>query len=317
MKEPGLIVIFGATATGKTDLAIQLAQHFNSPILNGDSRQVYRYFDIGTAKPTIEERKGIPHFLIDIADPDRPLTLADYQTQAMALINHFHGQNITPILVGGSGFYLKSITHGVVIPAVPPQDSLRQQFSQIDQTLLYQYLAQIDPDRAKAIHKNDRFRTIRALEIFYTTAQIPSQLGQCHPPNFFIYPIGILPPPPEIYQRKIEQRIIKMLDRGWLEEIKFIQQKFGADLPLLKTLGYQEMSDYLADKMTKEEAIEQTIKRTLQMAKQQKTWFKSPDNLLPQTKWIDSSYNLLDLIHDLEDRQIHTRQDRTNHPPQE
>lgn len=317
MNQPGLIVIFGATATGKTSLAIKLAKHFNSPILNADSRQVYRYFDIGTAKPTLEERQNIPHYLIDIIDPDRVLTLADYQKQAMALIVNFHRKGITPILVGGSGFYLKSVTHGIAIPAVPPQDHLRQQLDKIDQALLYQFLRQIDPLRAQAIHPNDRFRTVRALEIFYTTGQIPSKLGQCHPPSFPIYPIGLLPPPPEIYQHRIKQRILTMLDRGWLEEIKFIQQKFGLHLPLLTTLGYREMTDYLAGKITKEEAIEQTVKRTLQMAKQQKTWFKSPENLLPYTKWIEADYDLLDLIHNLEDRQIHPRQDRTNHAPQE
>ncbi len=315
MKEPGLILIFGATATGKTDLAIQLALHLEVPILNADSRQVYRYFDIGTAKPNLSERRGIPHYLIDIADPDHCLTLADYQNQAMELIWQFHQQKITPILVGGSGFYLKSITHGMVIPAVPPQPDLRLQLDSLDQGLAYQFLKQIDPDRAAAIHPNDRFRTNRALEIFYTTNQIPSQFGKCNPPNFPIYAIGLLPPPLETYQTRIEQRVLTMLDRGWLEEIKLIQSKFGEDLPLLNTLGYREMNDYLQKKITKEEAINQTIKSTLQMAKQQKTWFKSPENLLPGTKWIDSNYDLLDLIHDLKDWQIHPRQDRTHQAP--
>ncbi len=301
MNKPGLIVIFGPTATGKTDLAIQLALHLGSPILNADSRQVYRYFDIGTAKPTLLERRGIPHFLIDIADPDRPLTLAEYQKQAMELIWHFHRQNITPILVGGSGFYLKSVTHGVVIPGVPPQPHLRQQLADLDASLLHQFLEQIDPVRARAIHPHDRFRLIRALEIFYTTAQLPSRLGQCHLPDFPIYAIGLLPPPPPIYAHKIEQRIMAMLDRGWLEEIQLIQAQFGKELPLLNTLGYREMGDYLAGKISKSEAIQQTAKHTLQMAKQQKTWFKSPDNLLPNTKWIDQNYDLLDLIHDLKD----------------
>lgn len=301
MKDPGLIVIFGATATGKTDLAIQLALHFDAPILNADSRQVYRYFDIGTAKPTLAERRGVPHYLIDICEPNHALTLADYQSQAMNLIFHFHQQKITPILVGGSGFYLKSITHGVVIPAVPPQPDLRRQLANLDQNLVYQFLQRIDPDRAAAIHPNDRFRTCRALEIFYTTNQIPSQLGRCCPPNFPIYAIGLLPPPPDIYQARIEQRILTMLDRGWLAEIKLIQQQFGQTLPLLDTLGYRQMSDYLAGKITQTEAVNQTVRHTLQMAKQQKTWFKSPENLLPYTKWIDSGYDLLDLVHDLKD----------------
>ncbi|MCS6960106.1 MAG: tRNA (adenosine(37)-N6)-dimethylallyltransferase MiaA [Pseudanabaenaceae cyanobacterium SKYGB_i_bin29] len=303
MKEPGLIVIFGATATGKTELAIKLAHALHVPILNADSRQVYRYFDIGTAKPTLEERQDIPHYLIDIADPDQPITIADYQKQAYALIAELHHQGITPILVGGSGFYLRSITHGVAIPPVPPQPQLRQQLDQVDTALLYQLLHQIDPPRAQVLHPHDRFRLTRALEIFYTTGQLPSQLGQVNPPPFPIYPIGLLPPDTETYRKRIRQRVVKMLDRGWLEEIRYIQHKFGDHLPLLQTLGYREMRQYLAGKIDREEAIEEIVKRTLQTAKQQKTWFKSPENLLPHTKWIGTKTDcdLLDLIHDLED----------------
>ncbi|MFN3360907.1 MAG: tRNA (adenosine(37)-N6)-dimethylallyltransferase MiaA [Pseudanabaenaceae cyanobacterium] len=306
MKEPGLIVIFGATATGKTKLAINLGKELHLPVLNADSRQVYRYFDIGTAKPTLAERQGVPHYLLDIADPDQPITIADYQKQASALIQSFHCRGITPILVGGSGFYLRSITHGVTIPPVPPQPQLRQQLDQMASPLLYQLLQQIDPARAKVLHPNDRFRITRALEIFYTTGQLPSQLGKPKPPPFPIYPIGLLPPDPVTYQTRIRHRVLQMLDRGWLEEIKYIQSKFGNTLPLLETLGYREMRQYLAGKISREEAIGQTVKHTLQMAKQQKTWFKSPDNLLPNTKWIEAEYNLLDLIHDLKDGQIHT-----------
>lgn len=148
MPSAGLIVILGATATGKTSLAIALAKHLNSPILSADSRQVYRHLDIGTAKPTLEERQDVPHYLIDIAEPDTTLTLADYQDQAQNLIAKFHAEGVTPILVGGSGLYIKAIVSGLKIPRVSPQPDLRSQFEDLGQNYCYQVLQQVDPDGA-------------------------------------------------------------------------------------------------------------------------------------------------------------------------
>ena len=162
-----LIVICGATATGKTALAIKIAERLKSIIISADSRQVYQEFDIGTAKPTPEELASIPHHLIDICDPTETLTLADYQEKAQQLID----SNLVkfPLLVGGTGLYIKSIVKGLKIPRVAPQQTLRLQLQSLGQQQCYQILQQVDPIANQKIHPNDQVRTLRALEVFYVT----------------------------------------------------------------------------------------------------------------------------------------------------
>jgi len=273
-----LIVILGATATGKTSLAIALAKYLKSPILSADSRQVYRHFDIGTAKPNLEERQEVPHYLIDIAEPDTTLTLADYQQQAQTLIAKFHAEGVTPILVGGSGLYIKSITAGLKIPRVPPQPELRSQLEELGQNYCYQVLQQIDPLGAKKIHANDQIRTLRSLEVFYVTGQpLSSQQGE-QPPDYPIVQIGLDCEDLDAYRKLVSDRTEQMLQDGWLDEIRDLQTRYGADLPLLKTLGYGEMSDYLANKIDLETAKLLTVTHTCQFAKRQRTWFRGSGN---------------------------------------
>jgi tRNA dimethylallyltransferase len=273
-----LIVILGATATGKTSLAIALAKHLNAPILSADSRQVYRDLDIGTAKPTIEERQGIPHYLIDIINPVQTLTLADYQDQAQTLITKFHAEGITPILVGGSGLYIKAITAGLKIPRVPPQPQLRLQFEQLGQHYCYQVLQQVDPWGATKIHANDQIRTLRSLEVFYVTGKPLSEQQREQPPDYPIVQIGLDCEDLEAYRKLVGDRTEQMLKQGWLDEICDLQKLYGVDLPLLKTLGYGEMSDYLANKIDLATAKELTITHTCQFAKRQRTWFRGSGN---------------------------------------
>lgn len=167
-------MICGPTASGKTGLAIALAQRFDAVILSADSRQVYREFDIGTAKPTIAEQQGIPHYLIDICEPTETLTVAEYQTQAQALIAQFQtetqneGSSIARslLLVGGTGLYIRAITKGLKIPQVPPQTDLRSQLQTLGQAQCYTMLQQVDPTAAAKIHPNDQVRTLRSLEVF-------------------------------------------------------------------------------------------------------------------------------------------------------
>ncbi|AFY70076.1 tRNA dimethylallyltransferase [Thalassoporum mexicanum PCC 7367] len=309
---PGLIVVLGATATGKTSIAIKLAQEFNLPIISADSRQVYRHFDIGTAKPSQTEQAAIPHFLIDIAEPDQTLTLAEYQQQAQALIANFHDQGITPILVGGSGLYLKSVIAGMHIPRVAPQEELRAQLIALDQTYCYRLLEQLDPISAAKINIHDRIRTIRALEIFYVTGKPRSQLEYNDPPAYPICQIGMKAATIEQHRQWISNRVEWMLNQGWLDEIQQIQARYGDDLPLLKTLGYAEMSSYLADRLDLATAKQQTIIHTCQFAKRQRTWFRGTNNSFGKIHWLDSDSgdlaiaNLADLIHNRENWQIHT-----------
>ena len=309
---PCLLVIVGATAVGKTALAIKLAQIFQAPILSADSRQVYRYFDIGTAKPTLEERSGVPHYLIDLVDPDYNFTLAEYQQQAQQLIADFHKQGVSPILVGGTGLYIKSIVSGLCIPRVPPQPALRQQLTELGQSYCYQLLQQIDPASSAKIHPHDAVRTLRALEVFYVTGTTLSALQAVNQPTYPILQIGIASPPRSCYLQVIEKRIRQMLKQGWLEEIQFIQNKYGKNLPLLRTIGYAEIADYLAGLTSLETAVEKAVISTYQFAKRQRTWFRGDRRIIwidPQQKW-DA---LLDLVHNRENWQVHPHNDTADH----
>ena len=291
MNSISLIVILGSTATGKTSLAIALAKHLNSPILSADSRQVYRHFDIGTAKPSLEERQEVPHYLIDIAEPDITLTLADYQQQAQTLIAKFHAEGVTPILVGGSGLYIKAITAGLKIPRVPPQPVLRSQLEELGQNYCYQVLQQVDPLGAKKIHANDQIRTLRSLEVFYVTGQpLSSQQGE-QPPDYPIVQIGLDCDDLDAYRKLVSDRTEQMLQDGWLDEVRDLQARYGADLPLLKTLGYAEMSDYLANKIDLETAKSLTVTHTCQFAKRQRTWFRGSGNGDLPIHWLRSGSN--------------------------
>ncbi|MEA5479983.1 tRNA (adenosine(37)-N6)-dimethylallyltransferase MiaA [Pseudanabaena galeata UHCC 0370] len=292
----GLIVILGATATGKTSLAIALAKHLNAPILSADSRQVYRHLDIGTAKPNIEERQGVPHYLIDIIEPDQTLTLADYQDQAQTLIAKFHAEGITPILVGGSGLYIKAITAGLKIPRVAPQPELRSQFEELGQNYCYQVLKQVDPMGATKIHANDQIRTWRSLEVFYVTGHPLSEQQYEQPPSYPIVQIGLDCQDLDAYRKLVSERTEHMLLNGWLDEIRDLQKRYGKDLPLLKTLGYGEMSDYLDNKTDLETAKLLTVTHTCQFAKRQRTWFRGSGNGNLPIHWLRSGSSWQDAI---------------------
>ncbi|BAZ70499.1 tRNA delta(2)-isopentenylpyrophosphate transferase [Fischerella sp. NIES-4106] len=312
-----LIVICGATATGKSGLALALAMRLDTVILSADSRQVYREFDIGTAKPTLDEQKLVPHYLIDICNPTEVMTLADYQAQAQALIlgqrgvedKGDKGDNIgsiltsptlhtlhTPhspvLLVGGTGLYIRSITQGMKIPRVAPQQELRSQLESIGQMQLYAILQQVDPVAAAKIHLNDSVRTLRALEVFYVTGRpISEQQGE-NPPSYPILQIGLDCDAAHLGDR-ITQRTEKMIADGLVAEVEYLCQKYGADLPLLNTLGYQEIKQYVAENISLDQAKELTILHTRQFAKRQRTWFRA----YRQIEWFDvESPDLLEKV---------------------
>ncbi|MEG4113214.1 MULTISPECIES: tRNA (adenosine(37)-N6)-dimethylallyltransferase MiaA [unclassified Microcoleus] len=282
---PRLITICGATATGKSGVALALAGRLQSSILSADSRQVYREFDIGTAKPTAVDRTCVPHHLIDICDPTATLTLADYQQQAQKLMADVDFPLSPPLLlVGGTGLYIKSIVRGLKIPRVAPMPELRSQLAELGQSQCYAMLQQVDRSAAEKIHLNDPVRTLRALEVFYVTGRpISEQQGE-NPPNYPILQIG-LDCAIDVLVDRIEQRTEQMLERGWIAEVEYLCKKYGCDLPLLNTLGYQEMKQYLAGDIKLEEAKELTILHTRQFAKRQRTWFRA----YPEIEWFDVS----------------------------
>ena len=280
---PGLIVICGATATGKSGFAQQLAEHYSLPILNADSRQIYKDFSIGTAKPSERDRLLAHHTLVDQIDPRLTFTVANYQAQAQTLIAKFHNQGITPIMAGGTGLYIKSVTRGLKIPRVAPQTPLRSQLASWPQSIRHQWLQQVDPQSAVKIHRNDQVRTLRALEVFYVTGQPLSALQGESPPSYPILTIGLEILDLERQTQRIRDRILTMLDMGWLDEIQAIQTQYGPDLPLLNTLGYAEMQAYLQGEYSLEEAKTLTVLHTRQFAKRQRTWFHAQ----PHIQWLD------------------------------
>jgi tRNA dimethylallyltransferase len=276
-----LIVICGATATGKSGLALNLAMRLNSVILSADSRQVYREFNIGTAKPTLEEQKLVPHYLIDICEPTETMTVADYQEQAQSLIESVAVEPI--FLVGGTGLYIRSIVQGMKIPRVAPNYELRSQLESLGQAQVYGMLQQVDPVAAQKIHPHDPVRTLRALEVFYITGGPISQQQGENPPNYPILQIG-LDCDVEKLDVRIHQRTEKMIADGLVAEVEYLCQKYGEDLSLLNTLGYQEIKQYLAGDITLNKAKELIVLHTRQFAKRQRTWFRA----YPQIEWFNA-----------------------------
>jgi tRNA dimethylallyltransferase len=276
-----LIVICGATASGKSGLALNLAMRLNSVILSADSRQVYKEFDIGTAKPTLAEQKLVPHYLIDICNPTHTMTVADFQEQAQGLIATL---SVTPLLlVGGTGLYIRSIVQGMKIPRVAPDAELRSQLESLGQTTLYGMLQQVDAIAAQKIHPHDQVRTLRALEVFYITGRPISQQQGENPPNYPILQIG-LDCEVEKIRLRIHKRTEQMIADGLVAEVEYLAEKYGADLPLLNTLGYQEIRQYLAGEISLETAKELTVLHTRQFAKRQRTWFKANS----QIEWFNA-----------------------------
>ncbi len=281
---PGLIVICGPTATGKSGLAIALAKRLHSVILSADSRQVYREFNIGTAKPSPSQQQEALHYLIDVCNPTETLTVAEYQQQAQELIEkRLAAQFTLPLLVGGTGLYIKSIVRGMKIPRVPPQPELRSQLQSLGQQQCYAMLQQVDPASAARIHPNDEVRTLRSLEVFYTTGRpISEQQGEA-PPTYPILQIG-LDCDSAALQYRISQRTEQMVASGLVEEVKYLCQKYGADLPLLSTLGYAEFRQYVAGEISLNQAKALTVLHTRQFAKRQRTWFRAN----PEIEWFNS-----------------------------
>lgn len=280
-----LITICGATATGKSGVAVEVADRLKSSILSADSRQVYREFDIGTAKPTKSDRASVPHHLIDICDPTETITLAEYQQQAQKIIADVDFRVSPPLLlVGGTGLYIKSIVKGLKIPRVAPMPELRSQLADLGQSQCYAMLQQVDRPAAEKIHLNDSVRTLRALEVFYVTGRSISEQQGENPPKYPILQIG-LDCEMDVLGDRIKQRTEQMLERGWLAEVEYLWKKYGCDLPLLNTLGYQEIKQYLAGDITLEEAKQLTILHTRQFAKRQRTWFRA----YPEIEWFDVS----------------------------
>ena len=286
------VLILGPTAVGKSALAAELAQRVGAEIISADSMQVYRGMDIGTAKPTPEERKDIPHHLIDIKEPDEPWTVSDFVEQAHKLIKDIAVRRKTPLIVGGTGLYLWTLLEGYSFPIAAADKEIRERLEKIPTSTLYARLSTIDPPSAEKIHPNDKKRIVRALEVYELTGRPISALqrNRNNSPQLIVgnsisspIRIGITLPREQLYAR-IEERIDRMLASGLIKEVKGLLAKgYSKDLPSFQALGYKEAIEHLDGKWSKERLAEELKKRTRNFARRQMTWFKRFKNV----KWFE------------------------------
>ena len=278
--KPLVVALMGPTASGKTELAIDIAKKINSNIHNIDSRQIYIDMDIGTAKPTAVQQSQVNHFLIDICLPSKPINLHDFQSIAKTSIERDLETKGLTLLVGGSGLYLQALIGGLNPPAVPPQKFLRDQLKKIDKTERHKLLKLCDPFSAQRIHPEDSIRIIRALEVFYATGKMFSKEKNMRPTPWRVLELGLNP---DNLISRIQRRTEEMYKKGLIGETEDLINKYGNDLQLIKTIGYGESRSMIHGKINYEEALEITIKRTCQLAKRQKTWFRNKHN----SKWLN------------------------------
>lgn len=284
-KQP-LILIVGPTAVGKTELAIQLAERLNGEIVSADSRLFYRGMDIGTAKPSREEQARVPHHLIDIAEPDEILSLAVFQQKAHAVIAQIHARNKLPLLVGGTGQYIRAVTEGWTPPEVVPNEQLRNELEAEKDAhgiyWLHDKLKALDEEAAGKIDARNYRRTIRALEVILTTGKkFSEQRGQSDAP-YRLITIGLARPRPELYAR-VDARIEAMFANGFLDEVKGLVEKgYSPALPTMSAIGYRECVAVLEGRMKLEEAKQAIGRVTRVFVRRQANWFKESD---PAIRW--------------------------------
>ena len=286
---PSLFIV-GPTATGKTRLAVSLARRFNGEIINADSRQVYRYMDIGTAKPTPEEQKQALHHLLDIPTPDQRFDLGSFLSLARSIIEEIQGRGHLPMVVGGTGQYIWALLEGWEVPAAPPDPDFRnakeQEAAHRGALALYRELQEIDPQRASELDPRNVRRVIRALEIYHTTQRKPSDYRKKAAQGLDSLIIGLTLDRGELY-RRIDQRVDQMIQAGLLDEVRNLAgMGFQLGSGPLDSPGYRELGQYLTGEITLEEAVQRAKYQTHQLARRQYAWFKLND---PRIHWLDAS----------------------------
>jgi tRNA dimethylallyltransferase len=283
-----LLGIVGPTAVGKSQFGIQMAQALGGEIVNADSRQVYRYMDIGTGKPSLQERAIVPHHLFDVVSPDENFSLAQYQQMAVRAIEDIQQRGQLPIVVGGSGQYVWSVLEGWGIPKVAPNLDFRREMQERadmgEGDKLHEELRDVDPEAADRIDPRNVRRTIRALEVFNETETPISQLQRREAPPSEIFVIGLTAEREELYNR-INLRVDRMIEMGLVDEVKrLVNRGFDFNIPALSSIGYRQIGQFLRNELTLPGAIQQMKFETHRLARQQYTWFREDDTRI---HWFD------------------------------
>lgn len=282
MKIQGLVVL-GPTGVGKSEVGLFLAKHLDGEIINFDSLQFYKELNIGTAKPTEKEKKEVPHHLYDVLDLEEEFNAARFVDLADKIIAEILTRGKLPILVGGTGLYLRALEYGLFSVEIP-EDIRKEVQKKAEQNLeeLYEELKKVDPEYAHKISRRDKVRITRAMEVFYTTGKPFSSFHKenpfFHKKRYNFLKIGLLLPRKELYQR-INQRVLKMIEAGWIEEVKrLLERGFGPYLKVFRAIGYGYLIKYLEGEINLDEAITLIQRDTRRYAKRQITWFKKePD----------------------------------------
>ncbi|HRE25341.1 MAG TPA: tRNA (adenosine(37)-N6)-dimethylallyltransferase MiaA [Anaerolineales bacterium] len=287
---PPLVVLVGPTAVGKTALAIQLAERLNGEIVSADSRYLYRYMDIGTAKPSAAEQARVPHHLIDVTTPDQPWSLAQYQSAAFSAIGAIHARGRLPLLVGGTGQYVRAVVEGWQPPEGGQSPELRADLEARLATLgldaLVRQLRELDPESARSIDVFNPRRVVRALEVVLSTGR--SFVGQRRklPPRLAIHQFGLSLPRTLLYAR-IDQRVDSMLASGLVEEVRgLVARGYHWELPALSAIGYRQIGQYLRGECDLKAAADRIRRDTRVFVRRQTNWFKPDD---PAIAWRDVS----------------------------
>ena len=292
-----LVVIVGPTAVGKTTLSIELAKRLSGEIISADSRLFSKGMDIGTAKPTSQERQEIRHHLIDIVLPDESFSLPLFQKKAYALVEQIHSRGNLPFLVGGTGQYVWAVVEGWEPPVVIPNNRMRTALltwgKAIGAEELHRRLGFIDPEAAMKIQPKNLRRTIRALEVIFGTGKLFSSQRCKQAPPYAIKIIGLERPREELYQR-IDNRIDAMIQSGLVEEVRhLLASGFTTDLPTMSAIGYREIALFLGGKMSLDDAVVLMKRRTRKFVRHQANWFKKSDSRI---EWFNMKENVIDSV---------------------
>ncbi len=292
-----LILIVGPTAVGKTELAIQLAEKLSGEIISADSRLFYRGMDIGTAKPSREELARVPHYLIDIVNPDETLSLAVFQEKAKEIIADIRSRGKLPFLVGGTGQYIRAVTQGWTPPEVVADERLRGELERMKDergtNWLHDRLAQLDTESAQKIDARNVRRTIRALEVILTTGKKFSEQRRQAESPYHLITIGLTRPRPELYQR-VDERIDLMFANGFINEVKELldaPRGYSPSLPSMSAIGYRECISVIQGLLSEEQAKVEMRRMTRIFIRRQANWFKESD---PNIMWFPVTDGILD-----------------------